>query len=144
MWCNIWLRGPTVTSVSIIYNHQIQYCPTLTTILTDLTDDNGNTPLDLATENSTKASFSESEREIFTEIADYLKLLPTNHSEYTPLFILFCPNRLDLCTLHIGAVQRRTSSENHERMPPPAKRPRTQNGSLKLCKSEAPSHQHTG
>ena len=46
-----------------------------------MTDDNGNTPLNLATKNSLSTDYDEYERESFSEIVDYLKSLPTKHSE---------------------------------------------------------------
>ena len=59
----------------------------------DVTDDNGKTPLDLATEESTSPFLSQHGRviqdlkKVYTEIIDYLKFLPTEHSE-----LLFCQN----------------------------------------------------
>ena len=47
----------------------------------DVIDDNGDTPLDIATRNSLSTDYDEYEREIYSEIVDYLKSLPTKHSE---------------------------------------------------------------
>ena len=63
----------------------------------DVTDVNGNTPLDLALENSSDVFYDEDDdederlRERFTEIVDYLKSFPTEHSE----LLLFLSN---VCT----------------------------------------------
>ena len=46
-----------------------------------MTDDEGKTPLDLASEGATAIWNSEDEREEYTEIAEYLKSLPTEYSE---------------------------------------------------------------
>ena len=46
-----------------------------------MTDDDGETPLDLATEGSTATWRDQDERKKFTEVVDYLKSLPTEHSE---------------------------------------------------------------
>ena len=47
----------------------------------DVTDVNGKTPVNLATERSTVTSLDQDQGKVYTEIIDYLKSLPTEHSE---------------------------------------------------------------
>ena len=60
---------------------------------TDVTDDDypGRTPLDLATEGSTNTWADQDERKRCTEVVDYLKSLPTEHSE-SLLHHTLCPH----------------------------------------------------
>ena len=46
-----------------------------------MTDYNDDTPLNLAMKRSTSPWFSRDEKKMYTEVVDYLKPLPTEHSE---------------------------------------------------------------
>ena len=59
---------------------QSNYSTTITQS-SDVTDDNGKTPLDLITEESTATYLTQDKREECTKIINYLKSLPTEHSE---------------------------------------------------------------
>ena len=56
------------------YSHNTHSC-------SDVTDDEGQTPLDLASEEATAIWNSEDVRKRCTEITEYLKSLPTEYSE---------------------------------------------------------------
>ena len=64
------------------YLHNTHSCP-------DVTDDRGRTPLDHASEGATNTGYSEDWRKKCTEIVEYLKSLPTEHSELLLYHILY-------------------------------------------------------
>ena len=64
----------TLSQESVMISDHTHSCP-------DVADDNGDTPLDLATEGSTATWADQDQRKRCTEVVDYLKSLPTEHSE---------------------------------------------------------------
>ena len=80
----------------------------------DVTDDNGETPLDLATVRSTNTFLDQDERKRYTEVVDYLKSLSTEHSE-SLLQHTLCPHITKvewlLCDQFITAVSHIVTSQ---------------------------------
>ena len=60
---------------------QSNYSTTITHSCPDVTDDSGKTPLDLITEKSTEKYLNQDERKECAKLNNYLKSLPTEHSE---------------------------------------------------------------
>ena len=74
----------TLSQESVMISDHTHSCP-------DVTDNDGDTPLDLATKGSTNTSLDQDERKRCTEVVDYLKSLPTEHSE-SLLHHTLCPH----------------------------------------------------
>ena len=82
IYCEILVK--TLSQKLVMISDHTNSCP-------DVTDHDGDTPLDLATRRSTNTWADQDERKRCTEVVDYLKSLPPEHSE-SLLHHTLCPH----------------------------------------------------